>query len=102
MIKKEEKNMFTWINPAEVEVEEKAQIAAIELHEFTNAMINLETYKGKEIVRREIGFGANPDVLLVYGEDSVLGSLYFSCAKEFRKYKEWDPRGLFFKEWSAQ
>lgn len=68
------------------------ELEAINLFEFTNALLLLSNYRGKRITHNQIEYGSNPDVLLVYGEDSVLGLLYFSVKNEFAKFKAncWD------------
>lgn len=55
------------------------------LKEFMNALMTADTYCGQKILRREIGYGANPDVYLFYGDRS---HHRYSCFDEYEKYKD--------------
>ena len=55
------------------------------LKEFMDEMLVRTEYNGKKIISREIGYGAKPDVRLMYGKDR---SQSFSCFAEYEKYKE--------------
>ena len=55
------------------------------LKEFMDEMLVRDEYDGKKIISREIGYGAKPDVHLMYGNDR---SQSYSCFDEYEKYKE--------------
>lgn len=55
----------------------------LDLKQFMNRMMSLDEYDGRKIIRREIAYGARPDVFLFYTNRD-----YYSCFEEFDKYQE--------------